>query len=79
LKADKVIVATINKIKSKMKKPVACVESVPPRVVKMICKLQKENDPGVLQIHSLGALEFARSAAYHQEMRVAKLIQEINK
>lgn len=58
-----------------MKKPVAQQEPVTYPMAKLIFKIQKENTPVSTKLQPMDALQLARTAAQHQQLRVTKLIQ----
>jgi hypothetical protein len=62
-----------------MKKPLVLTENVSLPTAKLIIKLQKENLPYCHKYQIMDPLQLVRTAAHQQQMRVAQLIQEINK
>lgn len=62
-----------------MKKPMSVSPSTPLPPAKLILKLHKENLPSYAKLHALDPLLLVRTAAHHQQIRVAQLIHEINK
>ena len=62
-----------------MKKPLVLTENASLPAAKLILKLHKENLPSCHKLQLLYPLQLVRTAAHQQQMRVAQLIQEINK